>query len=159
MSLFTSVLTPRQFRVWDLFRSGLRQSSIARRLKISRQATNLTLNQAHLKMNRALRAAAKLHNLQIDAIDEQQGFITGYSPPARTRLTILYTLRYGLRVWYHHDTGDCHGCPEYETCIDTLKEEALRRGIVITKRESALQPGQLAELLFARIKEISKKRR
>ena len=156
MAFQNGFLTQKQFRIWDLFRKGTRQSAIARKLKITRQATNLTLNQAHLKMNRALTAAAKLHNLQIDTLNPDQGFVTGYSPQARTKITILYTLQHGLQTWYHHDAGECQDCPELTTCITTLKQEAKRREITLTKKEQKQQPGQLAETIFTKIKQNTK---
>ena len=89
MSFLHAYMTPRQIRIWDLFRKGLSQADIARQCKTTRQTTNHALHNATEKMTRTLLEAAKIQNLKITVLDPKQGFVTGHSTQTSDIVQVL----------------------------------------------------------------------
>jgi transcriptional regulator len=62
-------LTPKQLSFWNLRRQGLTQAEVSRKIGVTPQTTNKTLNAIDTKMSRALTDAAQLQRLDIRKID------------------------------------------------------------------------------------------
>jgi len=150
MALSNGYLTSRQKRIWNLKGKGLLQTSIARRLDVSRQTVHKALNVANAKISQALQETARLNKIRVKTVDPTNGILVGYSPEFKTTAMITFSARNGVQIWYRHD-GDCKNCDQLQACRTTLLCEAEERNIQLPKNQSSMLPSQIAEILFSKI--------
>jgi len=147
MSVITAYLTPRLFDIWDLSRSGLRQTTIAEQLGISRQTVNKALQEATLKVTKALTETATINKIAIESVDSASGLLTGWSQEFSVKAVISITKKDGMQVWYEH-VADCNHCVRYYACQAYLTRSAKERGLKLTKEQKKLIPSELAQVVF-----------
>ncbi len=140
----------RQFRFWEMRRSGTPNITIASLLGISRQAVSHGLLTVDKKVSSALEEMAKANRIEIGKMNVQHGILIGRSVPFQTRALIFVSMKHGLQVWYEHE-GDCGTCQRYTECIELLWDYARELGISLQKTED---PTRMADELFSRIEEM-----
>ncbi len=147
----SSPLSRSQKDIWALLSSGLSVSSIAEKLKTTRQYVNQTRLAAQAKLSSTLIEVAEVNGLQVIKVTPQQAILLGYHPGLKKKAIITYTTSHGLKVWYWHDT------PEEVTDTAFLNQTrqylidiALERGIEIEGCES-IHPAKLANMIFGKL--------
>jgi hypothetical protein len=148
--LHTAYLTHRQLDVWDLMRSGLSQSAIARRLDISRQAVNQLVQTIPDRVTAALYDASRLNGVEPELVDSVKGILVGWSGEFQTETVITLNPKVGLRMWYQHNLGRCRICQDKKRCRSMLYESADQLGVPLTRQEKGLDPSRLSSLIFSR---------
>jgi len=128
----------------------LRQSDIARKLKVSRQTINKNISVIEKKISQALYEAARLNRVDIRVMKPLTGILLGYSRTLNRDVIIYLSVKHGLQIWYEHD-GNCDNCEFREECRKILLDEFEARRIPITEEEKALNPDKLAKILFNRL--------
>jgi hypothetical protein len=94
------------------------------------------LSRAKSKIEDSLRQHANSHRLDIENVDGEKGLLTGFDYQANTNVYIVFTLGYGVIVWYEHTNyggklcdgsaynsqakSDGSPCPKVEECRETL---------------------------------------
>ncbi len=136
--------------MWDLKSNGIPEATIARKLNITRQTVHQTLDIAHLKIDEALKEVAKINKIDIETLNANRGFLTGYSSHFKTPAFITFSAKNGVQVWYKHE-GDCEKCNKLQVCRDALLAEAKDRNFLLLDDTSKILPSKLAEALFAKI--------
>ncbi|HYW02046.1 MAG TPA: helix-turn-helix domain-containing protein [Candidatus Acidoferrum sp.] len=147
MSVIKGYLTPRLFDIWDLSRTGLRQTEIADKLGISRQTVNRALQEATEKVTRALTETATINKVAIESIDSTNGLLMGWSQEFSVKTVISITKKDGMQVWYEH-VADCNHCKSYFACQGYLLRSAKERGLRLAKEQRKLIPSELAQVVF-----------
>lgn len=146
--MFLSV-NDKQFRFWQMRRSGMSNISIANRIGITRQGVSQALRIMDEKIEASLREMARVNRIQVEKIDVEKGILSGRSIPFRTNAFILVSGKHGMQVWYEHD-GDCISCGEFTKCIEFIWDFAAELGIRLEKTQD---PTKMAEELLAKIRE------
>jgi hypothetical protein len=149
LSFRTAYLTGRETGIWDLRRMKLSQSEIGRRLGISRQAVNKSLNLIDSKVEQAFSEAIEANNLEARSMNLVDGVMEAYSPAYRVQVIVSLSSVNGVRVWYLYE-GNCGSCGRARSCRKMLEDEADERGIELARDERRLQPTELALKIFSR---------
>jgi len=148
LSFRTAYLTGRETGIWDLRRRKLSQSEIGRRLGISRQAVNKSLNLIDSKVEQTFSEAIEANNLEVRSINLVDGVMEAYSPAYRVPVIVSLSNVNGVKVWYLYE-GNCGSCGRAQSCRKMLEDEADERGIELTGNERRLQPTELALKIFS----------
>jgi hypothetical protein len=149
LSFRTAYLTGRETGIWDLRRRNMSQSEIGRRLGISRQAVNKSLNLIDSKVEQAFNEAIEANNFEARSVNLVDGIMEAYSPVHRLPVFVSLSRVNGLKVWYMHE-GECGSCKYEGSCRSYLENEAAERGIELSQVEWRLPPTQLAIKVFQR---------
>jgi len=150
LSFLFGYLTEKQREIWHMLVNKLKQSDIARKMRVSRQTINKNINVIERKISQALYEAARINKVDIRIIKPLTGILVGYSRTLNTEVVIYLSVKHGLQVWYKHK-GDCNNCEFHEECKRILLDEFEIRKIPISEREKTLEPSQLAEILFSHL--------
>jgi len=144
-------LSQSQKDIWALLSTGLSVSSIAEKLKTTRQYVNQTRLTAQTKLATTLLEVAAVNSLQVTKLVPQQAILLGYHPALQKKAIITYTTSHGLKMWYWYDnpeevtdTAFLNQTRQY--LIDIAKE----RGIEIENIEN-IHPAKLAHLIFSKM--------
>ncbi len=129
---------------------GLSKAEIGRRLGITRQAVHDAEGVALGKIGSALRDAAEANMVEARYVDASKGVLLGYSPAARNRVIVTFSLRNGVQTW-HYEQPDCGACMWEESCKRRLLDEAEERGVRLSAEERELPPSKLAHAIFSKI--------
>lgn len=149
MSFRTAYLTGRETGIWDLRRRKLSQSEIGRRLGISRQAVNKSLNLIDSKVEQVFSEVIEANNLEARSMNLVDGVMEAYSPAYRVPVIVSLSNINGVKVWYLYE-GNCGSCNRARSCRKMLDDEADEREIELTRDERRLQPTELALKIFLR---------
>ncbi len=146
-----SPLSQSQKTIWALLGTGLTVTSIAEKLKTTRQYVNQTRLTTQAKLANTLLEVAAVNDLQVIKLVPQQAILLGYHPALKKKAIVTYTTSHGLKVWYWHDT------PEEVTDTAFLNQTrqylidiAKERGIQIEGWES-IHPAKLAHTIFSQL--------
>ena len=150
MSLTTAYLTSKQRMIWGLKSKGQQEASIAKELKVTRQTIHKAINTANLRVSDALNEAAKLNKIEIQTLNINRGFLSGYSPHFKTQAFVTFSAKNGVQVWYKHE-GHCQTCQRLQTCREMLVSEATARNYLLTEDTDKISPSKLADVLFQKI--------
>jgi len=147
----SSPLSQSQKTIWALLSSGLTVSSIAEKLKTTRQYVNQTRHTAQAKLATTLLEVAAVNDLQVTKLNPQQAILLGYHPALKKKAIITYTTTHGLKVWYWHPNPEEVTDPAFlnqtkQYLIDIAKE----RGIEISNAEK-IHPAKLAHQVFSKL--------
>lgn len=96
-------LSQSQKDIWTLLTKGLSVTSIAEKLKTTRQYVNQTRLMAQAKLSTTLLEVAQVNDLQVTKLYPKQAILLGYHPGLKKKAIITYTTTHGLKVWYWHD--------------------------------------------------------
>lgn len=150
--LHSGYLSSRQLDIWDMMRSGLSQSDVARRLNITRQTVHQLAETIPEKIMAALEDAAKLNGVEARHVDSTKGILFGWSKEFRTETVIALNPEGGLRVWYRHSFGRCDICGDKRRCKSMLLRTTQDLEVSLTPQEKKLDPSRLSDLIFSKIK-------
>lgn len=146
-----SPLSQSQKTIWALLGKGLTVTTIAEKLKTTRQYVNQTRLTTQTKLATTLLEVAAVNELQVTKLNPQQAILLGYHPGLQKKAIITYTTSHGLKVWYWHDnpeeitdTAFLNQTRQY--LIDIAKE----RGIEIEGWEK-IHPAKLAHMVFSKL--------
>jgi len=147
----SSPLTQSQRTIWLLISKGLSVSSIANKLKTTRQYVNQTRLTAEAKLSSILLEVAQVNDLQVTKLSPKQAILLGYHPALKRKVIITYTTSHGLKLWYWHDNPEEVTDPAFlnqtrQYLIDIAKE----RGIEIEGADK-IHPAKLAHIIFAKL--------
>jgi hypothetical protein len=147
----SSPLSQSQKDIWALLSTGLSVSSIAEKLKTTRQYVNQTRLAAQAKLSSTLLEVAEVNGLQVIKVVPQQAVLLGYQPALKKKAIITYTTIHGLKVWYWTDNPEEVTDPIFlnqirQYLIDIAKE----RGIEIKDAENT-HPAKLAHIIFCQL--------
>jgi len=156
MSLSSGYLTSKQRRIWGLKNSGLAEADIGRKLNVTRQTVHKAVSTANQRIGESLQEAAKLNKIEIEILDAEKGFLSGFSPHFKTKAFVTFSAKNGVQVWYRHE-GNCEKCRRLQTCREMLLEEAHSRNFLVTEDTGQIMPSKLADTLFSRIAEEREK--
>jgi hypothetical protein len=144
-------LSQTQKIVWSMITKGLSTTTIAEKLKTTRQFVNQTKLAAEAKLSTTLLDIAQANDFQVTKLYPQQGMLLGYHPVLKRKAILTYSTNYGIKVWYWHNNA------EEVTNIDFLRQTRLylldiakERGIEIEATEK-LHPAELATIIFGRL--------
>ena len=147
----SSPLSQSQKDIWALLSTGLSVSSIAEKLKTTRQYVNQTRLAALSKLSSTLLEVAEVNGLQVIKVVPQQAILLGYHHELKKKAIITYATSHGLKVWYWTDT------PEEVTDTTFLNQTrqylidiAKERGLVIENMDE-IHPAKLAHQIFAKL--------
>jgi hypothetical protein len=147
----TTPLSQSQKTIWALLGTGLTVTSIAEKLKTTRQYVNQTRLTTQTKLATTLLEVAQINNLQVTKLNPQQAILLGYQPELKKQAILTYTTTHGLKMWYWHnnpeeitDTTYLNQTRQY--LIDIAKE----RGIEIPDADK-IHPAKLAHIIFCKL--------
>jgi hypothetical protein len=146
-----SPLSQSQKTIWALLGKGLTVTTIAEKLKTTRQYVNQTRLTTQTKLATTLLEVAEINNLQVTKLKPQQAILLGYQPELKKKTILTYTTTHGLKMWYWHDTPEEVTDTTYlnqtrQYLIDIAKE----RGITIPDADK-IHPAKLAHLVFCKL--------
>jgi hypothetical protein len=150
VTLSAGYLTPTQKTIWNLKNTGLSESSVARKLDVTRQTVHKALDIANSKIYDSLEETAKINKVKIQTINPLKGVLVGYSVHFKTQAIITFSAKNGIQTWYRHE-GDCKNCEQQQTCRQTLSEEAKERNISFPKDMESILPSEFADVIFSKI--------
>ncbi len=146
-----SPLSSKQMAIWSLIGKGFSVSSIADKLKTTRQYVNQTRLMAEAKLSTTLLEVARTNDLQVTRLFPKEAILLGYHPGLKRKAIITYTTSHGLKVWYWHDNP--------EEITDTaflnqtrqyLNDIAKERGLEI-EGAAEIHPAKLAHMIFLKL--------
>ena len=142
-------LSQSQKTIWALLGTGLSVTSIAEKLKTTRQYVNQTRLTTQTKLATTLLEVAQINNLQVTKLNPQQAILLGYQPELKKQAILTYTTTHGLKMWYWHDNPEEVTDTTYlnqtrQYLIDIAKE----RGIEIPDADK-IHPAKLAHTKFS----------
>lgn len=148
---FSSPLSQKQKTVWSLILSGTSVSTIAKKLKTTRQYVNQTRLTAEAKLSTTLLEVARVNDLQVTRVHPQEGILVGFHPALKRKAIVTYSSAHGLKIWYWHDNPEEVTNEEFlrqtrEYLLDIAKE----RGIQVGNAEQ-LHPARLAHEIFSQL--------
>ena len=147
----SSPLSRKQKTIWSLITKGLSVSTIADKLKTTRQYVNQTRLTAEAKLSTTLLDVAHANDLQVTRLYPKEAILLGYHPALMRKAIVTYSTRHGIKVWYWHDN------PEEVTNQDFLRQTrqylldlAQERDIEVEGSEN-LHPAKLAHIIFGKL--------
>jgi hypothetical protein len=143
-------LTPKQRKYWDLRRSGLTQAEISRKMDVTRQTVNKTLDAIDSRISRALLEAAQVNRIETSQLNPKKGFLIGRSPSLGMDALITFSERNGIQIWYKGESR-CFECTGRKSCKQKLLIEAEDRDIKLPEKAEEMEPSKLADILFKKI--------
>ena len=85
---------------------GLSTTTIAEKLKTTRQFVNQTKLAAEAKLSTTLLDIAQANDFQVTKLYPQQGMLLGYHPVLKRKAILTYSTNYGIKVWYWHNNAE-----------------------------------------------------
>src|SRR3990170_655780 len=147
----SSPLSQSQKTVWSLLREGFSVSSIADKLKTTRQYVNQTRLTAEARLSTTLLEVAQANDLQVTKLYPKEAILLGYHPALKRKAIVTYSTNHGMKVWYWHDKPEEVTNEEFlrqarEYLLDLAKE----RGIEV-KDAAQIHPAKLAHEIFIQL--------
>lgn len=150
-NVLTTPLTKQQKNIWRLLNQGLSVSSIAGKLKTTRQNVNQTRLTADAKLSCTLLGVAEVNDIQVTRLDARQGILLGYHPALNRKVIVTYSTSFGVKVWYWHDNPEQVRNKEFLRQTQTyLLDMAKERGIEVENGQN-IHPAKLANIIFAKL--------
>ena len=147
----SSPLSQSQKAIWQLLTKGLSVTTIADKLKTTRQYVNQTRLTAEAKLSSTLLEVAQVNDIQVTKLYPKQAILLGYHPALKRKAVLTYTTSHGLKVWYWHDNPEEVTDPAFlNQTRQYLMEIAKERGIEIKDPEK-IHPAKLAHMVFSKL--------
>ena len=143
-------LTNKQQEIWKHLSRKTSKAEIGRILGITRQAVHYAEEAIIPKVEQALIQVAYSNMLDIKHIDVTNGVLLGYSPSSKNKVIITFSATNGIQTW-HYQNPNCSQCEWVKRCRKRLIEEALERGITLSKTDENMPPSKLALHIFSKI--------
>jgi len=146
----SSPLSAKQKTIWSLILKGSSVSSVAEKLKTTRQYVNQTRLTAEAKLSTSLLEVARVNNLQVLHMHPKQGLLVGFHPALQKKAIVTYSSKHGMKIWYWHDN------PEEVTNQEFLRQTkqylldiAAERDIKVENPQ--IHPAKLAHEIFSQL--------
>jgi hypothetical protein len=134
-----------------LLTKGLSVTTIADKLKTTRQYVNQTRLTAEAKLSSTLLEVAQVNDIQVTKLFPKQAILLGYHPALKKKAILTYTTSHGLKVWYWHDNPEEVTDPAFlNQTRQYLMEIAKERGIEIEDAQQ-IHPAKLAHIIFLQL--------
>jgi DNA-binding CsgD family transcriptional regulator len=147
----SSPLSQSQKAIWHLLTKGLSVTTIADKLKTTRQYVNQTRLTAEAKLSSTLIEVAQVNDIQVTKLYPKQAILLGYHPALKKKAILTYTTSHGLKVWYWHDNPEEVTDPAFlNQTRQYLMEIAKERGIEIEDAQQ-IHPAKLAHMIFTKL--------
>jgi hypothetical protein len=145
----SSPLSHKQKTVWSLITKGLAVTTIADKLKTTRQFVNQTKLAAEAKLSTPLLEVAQANDLQVTRLYPKEAVLLCFHPALKRKAIVTYSTNHGIKVWYWHDN------PEEVTNEEFLKQTrtylldlAREKGLDI-QDAAKIHPAKLAHTIFS----------
>ncbi len=149
--MFTTPLTQQQKTIWQMLSTGLSVSSVACKLKTTRQYVNQTRLTAEAKLSSALLGIAQVNDIQVINLNAKQGMLLGFHPALNRKAIVTYTTNYGVKVWYWTDNPEEVTNQQFlEQTRTYLVDLAKERGVEV-KNVASIHPAKLADIIFSKL--------
>lgn len=130
----------------------------------STQYVSRVLNRARGKIEKALREHAKSHRLDVESVLDYKGLLIGFDYQANAQVFMVFTIKYGVVIWYKHDSYAgklCPECPKEKECRDTLDTVMQEYSITLRPDEEELYMTQQSIAIFNKLaaKEVPRYKR
>jgi hypothetical protein len=146
-----SPLSAKQKTIWSLILKGLSVSSVAEKLKTSRQYVNQTRLTVEAKLSSSLLEVARVNDLQVICMHPRQGLLVGFHPALQKKAIVTYSSAYGMKIWYWHDNPEEVTNPEFlRQTREYLLDVAAERAIKVENAEN-VHPAKLAHEIFSQL--------
>lgn len=125
------------------------------------------LSRAKSKIEESLKQHANSHRLDIETVDGESGILTGFDYQANTNVYIVFTLGYGVIVWYEHTNYGgklCDGspynsqqksdespCPKREECRETLDAILNEYNLKLNPKEEDMYMTEQSVRIFGKL--------
>jgi len=125
------------------------------------------LSRAKSKIEDNLKQHANSHRLDTENVDGEKGLLTGFDYQANTNVYIVFTLGYGVIVWYEHTNYGgklCDGspydsqqksdglpCPKLEECRETLDAVLHEYDLKMNPKEEAMYMTEQSVRIFGKL--------
>jgi hypothetical protein len=124
------------------------------------------LSRAKSKIEDNLKQHANSHRLDIENVDGEKGLLTGFDYQANTNVYIVFTLGYGVIVWYEHKSyggklcdGSPHNsqksdgspCPKREECRETLDAILSEYNLKLNPNEESMYMTEQSVRIFSKL--------
>ena len=147
----TTPLTQQQKTIWQLLSQGLSVSSIACKLKTTRQYVNQTRLTAEAKLSATLLEVARVNDLQVTRLDARQAILLGYHPALNRKAVVTYSSNFGVKIWYWYDNPEEVTNQEFLRQTQTyLLDWAKEKGIEVENAQN-VHPAKLADIIFTKL--------
>ncbi|NLE04057.1 MAG: hypothetical protein GX638_04535 [Crenarchaeota archaeon] len=152
-----SLLSKDETIVWSQFQKGKNTSTIAEQQKTRQWSSayvSRVLNRARKKISKELKKHANSHRLDIESIIDYKGLLIGFDYQTSTQVYIAYTEKFGIIVWYKHDSYAQHLCPECpkeKECKDTLNTIILEHDLQLRADEKQLDMTKQSITIFNKL--------
>jgi hypothetical protein len=147
----TMPLTQQQNTIWKLLSQGLSVSSIASRLKTTRQYVNQTRLTADAKLSSALLGVAQVNDIQVTKVDPRHGILVGYHPALNRKAIITYSSNFGVKVWYWNDHPEEVTNQRFLKQTQTYLLDLAKERCVEIENMQTLHPAKLADIIFSKL--------
>lgn len=160
------LLSNQEGKVWSEFHKGKPTSSISEDLEEdwSPAYVSRVLNRARTKVANALREHANSHRLDVESLLDYKGLLIGFDYQANAPVYMVYTEKYGIVVWYKHDSYAgklCPDCPKESECEEVLATIMKEYQITLRSDEIDLPITQKSIAIFNKLaaKEVPRYKR
>ncbi len=144
-------LTQQQKTIWELISKGLSVSSIADKLKTTRQYVNQTRLTAEAKISKTLLEVAQVNDIQVTKLYAKQAILLGYHPAINRKTIITYSTHYGLKMWFWIEHPEEVINQEFlKQTQNYLLDIAKERGIEVADVKN-IHPAKLANIIFSKM--------
>lgn len=125
------------------------------------------LSRAKSKIEDSLKQHANSHRLDIENVDGETGLLTGFDYQANTNVYIVFTLGFGVIVWYEHSNYGgklCDGspfdseqktdgspCPKLEECRETLDAVLNEYDLTLNPKDEGLYMTEQSVRIFGKL--------
>jgi hypothetical protein len=151
LDAFTTQLTQQQKTIWQLLRTGLSVSSVACKLKTTRQYVNQTRLTAEAKLSSTLLGIAQVNDIQVTKLDAKQGILLGFHPALNRRAIVTYTTNYGVKVWYWTDNPEEVTNQQFLEQTRTYLVDLAKERDMEVKDAGNIHPAKLADIIFSKL--------
>jgi hypothetical protein len=150
-STLSAPLSQTQKIVWSMITKGLSTTTIAEKLKTTRQFVNQTKLAAEAKLSTTLLDIAQANDFQVTKLYPQQGMLLGYHPVLKRKAILTYSTNYGIKVWYWHNNAEEVTNEEFLRQTRLYLLDVAKERCIEIKDAEKLHPAKLATLIFSKL--------
>jgi hypothetical protein len=147
----TTPLTQQQKTIWNLLSQGLSVSSIASKLKTTRQYVNQTRLTTDAKLSSTLLGVAQVNDIQVTKVDPRHGILVGYHPALNRKAIITYSSNFGVKVWYWRDHPEEVTNQRFLKQAQTYLLDLAKERCIEIENMQTIHPAKLADIIFLKL--------
>ncbi|MGQ4891071.1 MAG: hypothetical protein ACP6IP_01145 [Candidatus Njordarchaeia archaeon] len=137
-----------------MHKEGYDRRSIAKKLKLSKQAVSAYLREALSKLNNFFIELSEIMDLDIKKFETAEGVLVGVNRQTGDLVYIIYIPKIGFRTIFYSNIRE-YNCPNYSSCYEAIryllaKDEDKMKEIQGNGVKEAIT--KLEKLLFSNLK-------